>query len=85
MLRLSDQDPGMLGAVKGLFARRYRTVTALDAISFEIPDGELDRILTGVDRCGHAGRGFPVSGIVSAVLAVRGSSLHQYRQLSRLS
>lgn len=31
----------MLGAVKGLFARRYRMVSALDGISFEVPDGEL--------------------------------------------
>ncbi len=38
---VAERDPGICGAVKGLFHRRYRHVTALDHISFSIEPGEL--------------------------------------------
>ena len=39
--RVSEREPGVLGALKGLFARRYRTVEALKGISFSLERGEL--------------------------------------------
>lgn len=39
--RISERDPGMMGAVRGLFRRRYQTVDALDGVSFSIEPGEL--------------------------------------------
>lgn len=39
--RVAERDPGLGGAVRGLFHRRYRTVRALDGISFALEPGEL--------------------------------------------
>ena len=39
--RVARRDPGLLGAVRGLARREYRTVRALDGVSFEIEQGEL--------------------------------------------
>ena len=39
--RVAERQPGLWGAVKGVARRRYRTVRALDSISFEIGAGEL--------------------------------------------
>lgn len=39
--RIAERDPGTWGAVKGLAHRRYRTVRALDGISFTLDEGEL--------------------------------------------
>jgi ABC-2 type transport system ATP-binding protein len=39
--RIAERDAGMLGAVKGLFRRRWRTVEALAGVSFGIEQGEL--------------------------------------------
>ncbi len=39
--RISERDPGMLGAIRGLFRRRYQTIDALDGVSFSIEPGEL--------------------------------------------
>jgi len=39
--RIAERDPGTWGAVKGLAHRRYRTVRALDGISFTLDQGEL--------------------------------------------
>jgi ABC-2 type transport system ATP-binding protein len=39
--RIAERDAGMLGAVRGLFHRRWREVAALNAISFGIEQGEL--------------------------------------------
>ena len=39
--RIAERQPGMVGAVQGLFHRRYRDVNALAGISFEINAGEL--------------------------------------------
>ena len=39
--QVAERDPGLWGAVKGLFKRRYRTVKALDGISFSLQPGEL--------------------------------------------
>ena len=38
---VAQRRQGMLGAVSGLFVRRYRTVHALDGVSFTIQPGEL--------------------------------------------
>ena len=39
--RVAERSPGLLGAMRGVFKRRYRTVAALDEVSFSIEPGEL--------------------------------------------
>src|SRR5579863_6561545 len=39
--RIAERDAGALGALKGLFHRRWRTVEALDKVSFQMEQGEL--------------------------------------------
>lgn len=39
--RVAEREPGLWGAVRGLAHRRYRTVRALDGISFSLEAGEL--------------------------------------------
>ena len=39
--RIAEREPGAMGAVKGLFRRRWRTVEALRAVSFQLEQGEL--------------------------------------------
>ncbi|MDO8322343.1 MAG: ABC transporter ATP-binding protein [Phenylobacterium sp.] len=39
--RVAERDPGMLGAVRGLVRRRWRTVEALKDVSFSLERGEL--------------------------------------------
>ena len=39
--RIAERDAGTLGAVRGLFHRRWRTVEALAGVSFGIEQGEL--------------------------------------------
>jgi len=39
--QVAERNPGFVGALKGLFHRRYRTVRALAGIDFEIDSGEL--------------------------------------------
>ena len=34
--RVAERDPGMLGAVRGLVRRRWRTVEALKDVSFSL-------------------------------------------------
>ena len=38
---IAERDPGVLGALKGLFHRRYRQVRALDGVNFALEPGEL--------------------------------------------
>ena len=39
--RIAERSPGIWGALRGIMHRRYRTVSALDGVSFEIETGEL--------------------------------------------
>ena len=39
--RIAERDPGAMGAIKGLFRRRWRTVEALSGVSFQMDQGEL--------------------------------------------
>jgi ABC-2 type transport system ATP-binding protein len=39
--RIAERDPGTLGALRGLFHRRWRSVEALDRVSFQLERGEL--------------------------------------------
>ena len=41
MYQIAERTPGLWGAVRGLARRRYRTVRALDGVSFSIERGEL--------------------------------------------
>jgi ABC-2 type transport system ATP-binding protein len=39
--RIAEREPGAMGAVRGLFRRRWRTVEALSGVSFQLERGEL--------------------------------------------
>ena len=39
--RISERDPGVMGALRGLVHRRHRTVEALSGVSFALERGEL--------------------------------------------
>src|SRR5690242_12417237 len=39
--RVAHKEPGLRGAIKGLFSREYRQVLAVQDISFSIHEGEL--------------------------------------------
>lgn len=39
--RVAERSPGLWGAMRSLASRRYRTVHALDEVSFELEQGEL--------------------------------------------
>lgn len=39
--RVFEKDPGLIGALRGLFSRRHREVAAVDGIDLEIGPGEL--------------------------------------------
>src|SRR5436190_19319847 len=39
--RVAQKEPGLRGAIKGLFSRRYRDVHAVRKMSFDIQEGEL--------------------------------------------
>jgi ABC-2 type transport system ATP-binding protein len=39
--RISERDPGVMGALRGLVRRRHRTVEALSGVSFSLERGEL--------------------------------------------
>jgi len=39
--RVAARDPGIAGAFRGLFRRRYREIVALDHVSFSLEKGEL--------------------------------------------
>jgi ABC-2 type transport system ATP-binding protein len=39
--RISERDPGVMGALRGLVQRRHRTVEALSGVSFSLERGEL--------------------------------------------
>lgn len=39
--RIAERSPGIWGALRGVAHRRYRTIKALDRISFEVAAGEL--------------------------------------------
>jgi ABC-2 type transport system ATP-binding protein len=39
--RIAEREPGTMGAVRGLFQRRWRTVEALSGVSFQLERGEL--------------------------------------------
>src|ERR1700742_3840320 len=39
--RIAERDAGAMGAVRGLFHRRWRTVEALSGVSFQLEQGEL--------------------------------------------
>ena len=36
-----EKEDGVLGAVKGLFSRRYKTVEAVKEISFSVEEGDI--------------------------------------------
>jgi ABC-2 type transport system ATP-binding protein len=39
--RISERDPGVVGAIRGVLRRRHRTVEALSGVSFALERGEL--------------------------------------------
>ncbi len=51
--RVAARDPGLAGAVRGLFRREHKDVVALDQVSFALAEGEL------LGFIGPNGAGFP--------------------------
>jgi len=39
--KVAERSPGLIGSIGGLFHRRYRTVSALDGVSFSVERGEI--------------------------------------------
>src|SRR5258706_13682537 len=39
--RVHERPPGLVGSLKAVFRRRYRTIRAVDAVSFHIASGEI--------------------------------------------
>ena len=71
--RTYKKEPGLRGAVKGLFRRRYETVTAVSDVNFRIEEGELVGFL-GPNGAGKtttlkmlAGLLYPASGSASVL------------------
>ena len=59
-----EKEPGLAGAVKSLFHRRWRTTRAVDKVSFTIEDGELVGFL-GVNGAGKTTTLKMLSGLLN--------------------
>ncbi|EKE06195.1 MAG: hypothetical protein ACD_19C00053G0001, partial [uncultured bacterium] len=71
--QVHQKEPGLLGSVKSLFARKYTDVKAVDDVSFEIEEGELIGFI-GPNGAGKtttlkvlSGLLYPTSGKVSVL------------------
>ena len=49
--RVPEKEPGLAGALKSLFNRKFRTTRAVDGISLDVAEGELVGVL-GVNGAG---------------------------------
>lgn len=67
--RVAERERGTWGAIKGVVARRYRTVAALDGIDFSVEPGEL----VGYMGPNGAGKSTTVK-ILSGILVPDGGS-----------
>jgi ABC-2 type transport system ATP-binding protein len=67
--QVAERNPGFLGALKGLFERRYRTVHALAGVDFSIDAGEL----VGYIGPNGAGKSTTIK-ILSGILTPTGGS-----------
>lgn len=67
--QVAERNPGFLGALKGLFERRYRTVHALAGVDFTIDAGEL----VGYIGPNGAGKSTTIK-ILSGILTPSGGS-----------
>jgi ABC-2 type transport system ATP-binding protein len=80
--RVAERDPGLLGAMRGMFARRHRVVTALHGVSFSLEAGELAGFI-GPNGAGKSTTIKILSGILrptSGSVAVDGLSPFDDRQ-----
>ena len=71
--RVYQKEPGFVGSLKSLFARKYQTVKAVDDVSFSIEEGELVGFI-GPNGAGKtttlkclSGLLYPTSGKVSVL------------------
>ncbi len=71
--QVHEKEPGLGGSIRSLFKRKYKTVKAVDNVSFEIGEGELVGFI-GPNGAGKtttlkvlSGLLYPTSGVVSAL------------------
>ena len=71
--QVHQKEPGFMGSVRSLFARKYQTVKAVDDVSFEIAEGELVGFI-GPNGAGKtttlkclSGLLYPTSGVVNVL------------------
>ena len=84
--RIYKKQPGLTGALKGLFARKYETIVAVDAVSFTIEKGECVGFL-GPNGAGKttmlkmlAGLLHPSTGTASVLGFTPWERKHEYRR-----
>ena len=85
--RLTERKPGLVGSLSTLFTRQYRTVRAVDSVSFTIPAGSKTAYI-GANGAGKSTTIKMLTGIMtptSGRCLVRGIEPYRHRQTNARS